>query len=121
MSRPLVAGYPWSIRLTATTTPTTDVPTPPALFPAGCALRAEVRDVEGGAVLATLTTAAGTITRESDTTVLVTIAGPVSQSWAMDRVRFDLARTDTTPDTYLGFKVVVPVVQPITQSIEAPA
>ena len=120
MSRPLIAGYPWSIRLSVTVAPTTDIPAPAPVFPVGCALRAEVRELEGGAILATLTTGAG-ITRESDTGILVEITGPQSQAWSMAHVRFDLARTDTTPDTHLGFKVLVPVVQPVTQSVEPPA
>lgn len=107
----IVAGYAWSTDMTLE---------PDAVyFPAGCALRAQVREAAGGALLATLTTADGTITRVSDTVVRVTVPASALADRRVPSVSFDLVRTDMAPDTHYGFIVTVPVLQPVTVSTDA--
>jgi len=107
----IIAGYTWSEEFTLT---------PDAVyFPDGVALRAQVRDKVGGTVLTTLTTADDTLERVSDTSVRVTIPAADSAAWTLRKVVFDIVRTDAAPDTHYGFRVEVPVVQPVTVSTDA--
>lgn len=113
---PLVAGFTWTL-------PITLVPQPPATdpivaFPLGSEWRAEFRQKEGASVLATLTTANGGLQRIADNELLLTLPANDSRGWTVKSVRFDLVRTDLVPDTYLGVKFTVPVVQPVTVQTE---
>jgi len=114
---PLVAGFAWAfpIRL---------IPKPPATapivaFPVGSQWRAEFRNKEGTPVLATLTTATGGITRIADDQLLITLPASASATWTVKSVKFDLVRTDTGPDVYLGVKFTVVVIQPVTVTTDA--
>ncbi len=114
MSRPLILGFPWALTLEAT--PAEGDPAP---FPEGCVLCAQVREKRGGPVLATLTTDAGALVREDDTTLRVEIPGAVSARWrmgpAVQSVLFDVVRMDTPTPQHCGFIVTVPVERAVTE------
>jgi hypothetical protein len=107
----LITGYTWAETFTLAPDAT--------YFPDGVALRAQVREKVDGAVLATLTTADGTLERLSNASVRVTIPAGVSRDWTIKAIVFDLARTDVTPDTHLGFLVKVAVRRPVTVTTDA--
>lgn len=105
----IVAGYEWRQRITVSAA------VPP--FPEGVALTAHVRaTLASDTVLATLSTAAGSIERVDDDSIDLIISGAASVSWS-DTVVLDCVRTDTDPDSYLGFQMAVPVVQPVTRGL----
>ena len=111
MSRALIPGFDWELVFKLYPAGT--------YFPVGCALRAEVRESPGATVLTALTTASGTLTRVSDSSVRVKIPALTSKPWLQREVSFDLIRTDVTPDSHYGFRVDIPVVQPITVQTES--
>ncbi|HYW49043.1 MAG TPA: hypothetical protein VE861_00480 [Gemmatimonadaceae bacterium] len=115
-TQPLVAGYAWFFPIKLIPKPPET--TPIVAFPAGCALRAEFRQKEGTPVLATLTTADGGLQRVADDEVHVYLPAAASREFTAKAVKFDIIRTDVVPDTYLGVKFTVPVVQPITVTTE---
>jgi hypothetical protein len=120
MSRPLIPGFPWAIELEFASDP----PQVPLVvfFPVGVQLRASVRVLSraepNAPVLATLTTADGTIERLSDSLVRCTIPAAVSRDWRAKVVAFDLIRTDTVPDVHCGVRVEVPIFVSITETTE---
>jgi hypothetical protein len=102
----ITAGFPWSIRVTMSE----------IAFPSGAVLVGHVRRrVDDTAILAELSTANGRIARVDDYSVDVSIPGSVSDEWAPGTVTFDIARTDLDPDQYLGFRITVPVLLPVTR------
>jgi hypothetical protein len=105
----IIRGYRWAPQLKVRSTV--------AVFPDGVALLAQVRATVDGNVLTTLTTGVGSLVRVDDTTLTVIIDGATSVDWDVTSVVFDVVRTDTTPDTHLGFTVTVPVVQPVTRGL----
>ena len=107
--KPIIAGYTWSQPIA--------VRTASAVFPSGATFTAHVRrTVDSPDILTTLTVGNG-ITRLSDQSVQLTIAGTVSAAWVMPSVVLDLVRTDTTPDEHLGWTLTIPVVQPVTRGL----
>ena len=104
----IVAGYDWTIRIEVDRD----------AFPAGVALVGHVRrrssDVK---ILATVSTDNGHVARVDDRSVDVTLPGAVTASWPPGTVTFDLVRTDLPSDQYLGFRLIVGVVQPVTRGL----
>jgi len=104
----IVAGYEYRLQLEA------DSP----IFPAGCALTAQVRGkVSAGAVIATLTTANGGLNRITDTIVEVLLPPAVTVHIPAGSVVMDLVRTDLEPDRHLNFILEIPVVRPVTRGL----
>ncbi len=106
--QPIVAGYPFSMRLNATV----------GIFTAGSTYTAMVRDVETDTLLATLTTANGKLVRVDDNNLDVLLAQADSSSWLnYASVVLDIVRTDTNPDQYLGIKITLMVEYPATRGL----
>ena len=104
----IVAGYEYRLQLEA------DTP----VFPAGCALAAQVRTrVSDSAVIATLTTANGGLARVSDTVVEITIPPATTANLSPGSVVMDMVRTDVEPDRHLNFTLEIPVIRPVTRSL----
>lgn len=101
-------GYPWTIDLYVDVAGV-------AVFPSGATFKAEVRRQADSAVLATLTTANGYIGRLDDNQIRITIPASSTAAMVVGNVTFDVARTDTSPATYVGLRVTVPVTAPFTQ------
>ena len=104
----IVAGYEYRLQLEA------DSP----VFPAGCALAAQVRaKVSDSAVIATLTTANGGLTRISDTVVEIAIPPAETANLPPGSVVMDMVRTDLDPDRHLSFTLEIPVIRPVTRGL----
>jgi hypothetical protein len=104
----IVAGYEYRLQLEA------DSP----VFPAGCALTAQVRTkVSDSAVIATLTTANGGLARISDTVVEITIPPAATANLPPGSVVMDMVRTDLYPDRHLSFTLEIPVVRSVTRGL----
>ena len=107
--QPIIAGYVWE--------QVVSVQTPSIIFPSGATFTAQVRaTVDADTILATLTVGSG-ITRLSDQAIQLTIAGTTSENWTASSVVLDLVRTDTTPDRHMGWRLKIPVVQPVTRGL----
>lgn len=107
---PIVIGTVWRQRLTLTALA---VP-----FPVGVVLIGQMRRrTPDTAALATLRTADATIARVSDATVDLTLSAAVTATLAPGTVVFDMIRTDTSEPLYLGFRLTIPVLQPVTRSL----
>lgn len=103
-----MAGYEWRQRVQVTATP--------PRFPVGVALLAQPRTAVGDAnALVTLSTADGTLVRIDDDTIEIIIAGSVSAAWRSSVVVLDVVRTDLTEPQHCGFRLRIPVVQPVTR------
>lgn len=108
----IMAGYQYRIRL-ALKSPVAGQ-APPAMFPTGCALRAQVRLQRDGAVaIGELTTADDSIERISDTEIDL-IFPPELTAQLSGHAHLDLVRTDTTPDEHLNIYLRIPVRKPVT-------
>ena len=84
-------------------------------FPAGCQIKADVRDYAGAPVLAgTLTTGDGTILRIDDNTVEMHMTHAITAALGNTSATVDFVRTDLTPDAWIGVQIVLPVVKPVT-------
>jgi hypothetical protein len=104
----IVAGYEYRLRLEAES----------SVFPAGCALTAQVRaKVSDSAVIATLTTANGGLARISDTVVEVTIPPTATANLPPGSVVMDMVRTDLDPERHLSFTLEIPVIRPVTRGL----
>jgi hypothetical protein len=104
----IVAGYEYRLQLEA------DSP----VFPAGCELTAHVRaKVSDSALIATLTTANGGLTRISDTVVEIAIPSAATANLSPGSVVMDMVRTDLEPDRHLRFTLEIPVVRPVTRDL----
>jgi hypothetical protein len=104
----IVAGYEYRLQLEA------DSP----VFPAGCALFAQVRGkVSDSTVIATLTTANGGLGRISDTVVEITIPAAATANLPPGSVVMDMVRTDLDPDRHLNFTLEIPVIRPVTRGL----
>ena len=109
--RPIVAGYVWRIdvRVTSGVTP---------VFPLGVVLVSQLRRVvTDTAAIGTLRTADGTITRLDNDTIELKVPADMSAGWPTGSVTLDCVRTDGAEPQYLGFRLRVPVVQPVTRSL----
>ena len=104
----IVAGYEYQLQLEA------DSP----VFPAGCALAAQVRTkVSDNTVIATLTTGNGGLARISDTVVEITIPATATANLPPGSVFMDMVRTDLEPDRHLNFTLEIPVIRPVTRGL----
>jgi len=104
----IVAGYDYTLQIE------TDV----ATFPVGCVLTAQVRaKVSDNAVLATLTTANGGLTRISETVLEITIPAPATTTLQVGSVVLDVVRTDLEPDRHLNFHLEIPIIKPVTRGL----
>lgn len=102
-------GYPWSIDI--------QVDGPTVLFPEGCALIAQVRkQTPDSAVLATMSTGNGGITRVSDTEITMALTATQTATLTTGYVTTDLVRSDTSPATFVGLAIDIPVLQPATRA-----
>jgi hypothetical protein len=71
-----------------------------------------------GALLGTLTTAAGTISVASDEqgvpTVTISLLGSVTRAWTVSEAFVDVVRTDGAAPQHLGFKARLRFLRPAT-------
>lgn len=104
------SGYAWSMVVNYTRDP--------VAFPANATFVAHVRRKRSDAnPVATLNTANGGIVRQSDSSIMLVIAGSVSAGWEPGVVHLDVVRDDVDPDEHFGFELTVPVEQPITRGL----
>jgi hypothetical protein len=104
----IVAGYAYRLQVEA------EIP----VFPDGCALTAHVRSKVGdSAIIATLTTANGGLTRLSDTVIEIAIPPEPTEALRAGTVVMDVVRTDVDPDLHLNFTLEIPVVRPVTRGL----
>lgn len=107
-ARPIVAGYAWAQRVRVTAS----VPT----FPDGVALTSHIRrTVADPTVMATLSTADGSLVRIDDDTIELRLSPSASAAWKPGTVILDLVRTDLDTPQHLSPRLTVPVVQPVTR------
>ena len=90
---------------------------------------AHVREsVNSSAILATLSTADSTIQLDASvldptpepgfeysTSFHLKFLGAISKDWPTSKVVVDLARTDVTPDQFMGFQLAIDFVKPVTR------
>jgi len=101
------AGYDWSMRL---------VIGGEAIFPVGATFRAQVRRApEVDDVLHTMTTDNGGAVLIDERTINLTVPGAATAGWPSRKVYIDIVRTDGLTPQHLGFRLIVPVQQPITR------
>lgn len=109
--RPIAAGYEWSLRIAVTADE--------APFPADHRLVAQVRrkvsDVEP---LATLSTDDQSIVRVDGSTIDIVIDGETSAAWAAGVVLIDVIKASPIPQQYLGIRLEVPVIVPVTRGVD---
>lgn len=104
----IVSGYTYKLQIEAES----------PVFPAGCALTAQVRSkVSDSAIIATLTTANGGLTRVSDTVIEIVIPPEPTANLKPGTVVMDVVRTDVHPDLHLNFTLEIPVVRPVTRGL----
>lgn len=104
----IVAGYDWTIRLR--------LDSETASFPEGSTYVAQVRRAPHvSEVLATMSSADGTIDRVDGNTLDLTLRGSDSEGWPERKAYIDIVRTDIDPPQHLGFRLTVPVKLPITR------
>jgi hypothetical protein len=104
----IVAGYEYRLRLEAES----------PVFPEGCELVAQVRaKVSDSAIIATLTTGNGGLSRISDTVVEITIPAAATANLPPGSVVMDMVRIDVEPDRHLNFTLEIPVVRPVTRGL----
>lgn len=84
----------------------------------GATYTGQVRSTEDSdTILATLTSADGEITRVDDSHIDIEIPAARTAEMAEGTVVFDMVRTDTDPDTHMGFRLTIPVDDPITRGL----
>ncbi|OCP21882.1 MULTISPECIES: hypothetical protein [unclassified Ensifer] len=106
----ITAGYDWAIQLGFDKSPIT--------FPANATFTAHVRrDPNAEDILATLTTANGSITRISEKILQLRLPGSMSIGWPERTAYIDMVRTDSGLKQHLGFMLTVPVRRAITRGI----
>jgi hypothetical protein len=104
---PIARGYAYPLRVRVTG----DEP----VFPAGCALRADVRPSIGSPKLAgSLSTDAGTLVRIDDTTVELHLSAALTSAIENDSAVLDFARVDLAQPVWLGVQIKIPVIVPVT-------
>lgn len=104
----ILVGYEYRLQFE------TDAP----LFPAGCALAAQLRStVASENTLASLSTSDGTLIRHDDHTLELVVSPEITSSLAIGSVVIDVVRTDIDPDRHLGFLIEIPVQQPVTRGL----
>lgn len=107
--RAIQTGCEWRLKIKITSTAL-------AAFPVGAQFTAQIRrKAEDETALATLTTAAGHITRVDDTSIEVMLPGAMSANWSGGKVVMDIVRTDLSQNVHLGFDLEIPVKRSITR------
>ncbi|ESY35393.1 hypothetical protein NKK48_01495 [Mesorhizobium sp. C386A] len=107
-ARVIQAGYPWRVRLQFANSLTFDV---------GATLVMQVRaNVDDAQPIVSLTTENGGVTRVDNTTLVITIPATSANLWPIGKtVVMDLVRTDGGSPEHTGFRLKVPVRNPVTR------
>ena len=88
------------------------------LFPALAEMVAQVRLKPSATdILATLTTAEGTLVRQSDCLMSLTIPAQDTSHFEPGSVVLDMVRVDVRPALPLGFLLEIPVMLPVTRGL----
>lgn len=88
------------------------------LFQAGASFTAQLRPkVSASQPVTTLTSAAGTLVRISDTTLELRIPPEATAQMAVGSVHVDVVRTDLVPPRHLSFFLEIPVAMPVTRGL----
>ena len=104
---PIQIGLPWSIVLQVEGA---------SLFPVGVAITAHVRrQVSDASPVATLSTGTGTIHRDSDTQLTLSMTAEQTALMQPGSVVTDLVRTDGPAHAYMGLQLTIPVAVPVTR------
>lgn len=86
------------------------------LFPDGASFAGQMRSaISAAAVLADLSSAAGSVRRVDGRTLEIILAPAITGVLTPGTVVLDLVRTDLTPDRHLGFLLEIPVMLPVTR------
>lgn len=110
---PILQGYTWQADLAPV-----NAPAGSAVFPAGIALRAQLRTSRGadGELIGELTTANGGFERLADDRLRITISASLTADMEPGtQVFLDLIRTDTPEPLPLGITLRIPVALPVTR------
>ena len=107
-ARAIQAGYAWTLRITMSGA---------AAFAEDATFTSQIRKDSRSDVLATLSTALGTITRLSARVIELALPGDASTDWPTGTVKIDVVRTDGAEPEHLGFILTVPVRQTITRGL----
>lgn len=95
-----------------------DVESEASLFPALAEMVAQVRLKPSATdILATLTTAEGTIVRQSDCLMSLTIPAQDTSHFEPGSIVLDMVRVDVHPALPLGFLLEIPVMLPVTRGL----
>jgi hypothetical protein len=88
------------------------------LFPEAATFTGQLRStVTDSTVLATLSTANGSVLRHDERTLEIVVAADVTAVLIPGSVVVDFVRTDLTPERPLGFSLEIPVQQPVTRGL----
>jgi len=87
-------------------------------FPESATFTGQLRStVTDSTVLATLSTANGSVLRHNERTLEIVVAADVTATLIPGSVVVDFVRTDLTPERPLGFSLEIPVQQPVTRGL----
>lgn len=87
-----------------------------AVFPTTAKFSASIRkDNADGALLITLSSAAGSVIRVDGNTLELVLKGTDTAAWGEGNVVMDIIRTDLTQKVHLGFDLEIPVKRTITR------
>ena len=88
------------------------------LFPEAATFTGQLRStVTDSTVLATLSTANGSVLRHDERTLEIVLAPDVTAQLSTGSVVVDLVRTDLDPDQHLGVLLEIPVTLPVTREL----
>jgi len=108
----ITPGYPWSLSLTTSNNNVS--------FPANSTYIASIKQTEDySTILGTLSSANGNFSVLSNNNLLISMSGNTTSNLIGSQVVFDLVRTDTVSPMYVGIKITVPLMVPITSSTVA--
>lgn len=86
------------------------------VFSASARFTAQIRrKASDETALATLTSAAGSISRVDGTSLELVLDGAITQNWSEGVVVMDIVRTDLTRKVHLGFDLEIPVKRSVTR------
>ena len=84
-------------------------------LPPDAVLVAQIRTTRASSVLATLSTAAGTIEIASTDTIRLKFPGSMTANWSTQTLYFDVVRTDGVGAQHLGFEGRLTFHEPVTR------
>jgi len=88
------------------------------LFPVEATFAGQLRTkLTAAAVVATLTSANGTLQRRSDQVLEIVVPPAATAALGPGTAVLDLVRTDLTPPRHLAFMLEIPVIQPVTRDL----